>query len=113
MLRILIHNDGTGTNENANYDWVVDVNGIEIAKGRVLGHNRGSGWQVLLEELLQSYQGSPTIQVQRAMEKYFPHHAKCDGCGGLQRKEELNLCKCGKKYCEHCQRRHVFCLKGS
>ena len=54
MLQILIHNDGTGTNEKANYVWKVDVNGIQIATGRVFGHNRSTGWRQLLRELIDA-----------------------------------------------------------
>lgn len=54
MLRILIHNDRTGTDTSANYDWTVDVNGQVIAKGRVEGHNRWKGWVDLLRMLLSS-----------------------------------------------------------
>ena len=51
MLMILIHNDGTGTNESANYTYEVRVNDSVVEKGNIKGHNRKDGWKVLVGEL--------------------------------------------------------------
>jgi hypothetical protein len=51
MLILLIHNDGTGANNNANYDVEVRVNERLIWQGRVEGHNRDDGWPMLLRQL--------------------------------------------------------------
>jgi hypothetical protein len=48
MLSIHIHNDGTGVNGNANYDYKVFINDEVIASGRVEGHRRSDGWANLL-----------------------------------------------------------------
>jgi hypothetical protein len=55
MLTILIHNDGTGTQKSANYDYEVHVNFKTIAKGRVEGHNRANSWTVLVEMLIEDH----------------------------------------------------------
>ncbi len=52
MLTIHIHNDGTGSDDSANYDFSVLVNGREIDSGRITGHNRKDDWKTLLIELL-------------------------------------------------------------
>jgi hypothetical protein len=54
MLIVLIHNDGTGTNESANYDFEVLVNKNSIARGKVAGHNRNHGWKALLLQIATS-----------------------------------------------------------
>ena len=53
MLIILIHNEGTGTDESANYTYEVRVNELTIARGEILGHNRWNGWKNLLQMLLE------------------------------------------------------------
>jgi hypothetical protein len=53
MLRILIHNDLSGTEESANYDVDVLVNAKLIATHRVEGHNRKDGWVKLLKQLVK------------------------------------------------------------
>ena len=50
MLVITLRNDGTGTDESANYDYEVSVNWRPIADGRIEGHNRADGWRVLALE---------------------------------------------------------------
>ena len=54
MLIIKIHNDGTGTNESANYDYGVYINERRITNGRIKGHDRYNGWQELVKKLLES-----------------------------------------------------------
>ena len=54
MLIIKIHNDGTGTNKSANYNYGVYVNSWRIAHGRIEGHNRNDGWEALVGRLLSS-----------------------------------------------------------
>ena len=58
MITIQIQNDGTGTDESANYDWRVGINFHLIARGRVEGFNRADGWRELLR--LVSY--APNIE---------------------------------------------------
>ena len=53
MLTIKIQNDATGTNENASYHYRVFVNGKEIERGDVNGHNRSDGWPVLLKKIVE------------------------------------------------------------
>jgi hypothetical protein len=54
MLIILIHNDGTGTNESANYTYEVRVNNDRVlAEGVIKGHNREDGWEKLVQMLLE------------------------------------------------------------
>ena len=48
MLIILIHNDGTGTEENANYTYEVRINDKVLEYGSIKGHNRSDGWRTLL-----------------------------------------------------------------
>jgi hypothetical protein len=52
MLIIKIHNDGTGTNESANYTYGVFVNDRRIFRGRIIEHNRNHGWISLLCQLV-------------------------------------------------------------
>lgn len=51
MLIIRLHNDGTGSDESANYNAEVRVNLDTIWLGRVEGHNRADGWPTLLRLL--------------------------------------------------------------
>ncbi len=51
MLIVLVHNDGTGTKEIANYDYEVRINHGVIERGRVQGHNRKDGWRALIREI--------------------------------------------------------------
>jgi hypothetical protein len=51
MLTIRLRNDGTGSNDHANYDAVVRVNERVIWQGRVEGHDRDQGWPALLRQL--------------------------------------------------------------
>jgi hypothetical protein len=48
MLKIEITNDQTGSDNIANYDYKVFINGIMIDSGKVLDHNRSLGWRSLL-----------------------------------------------------------------
>lgn len=50
----MFHNDGTGTEEDANYEVQVLVNRRLIATSRIEGHNRGDGWVTLVEKLLMA-----------------------------------------------------------
>lgn len=51
MLTIRVHNDDTGTEESANYNVRVSVNGKPIWQGRVTGHDRKEGWPELLRQI--------------------------------------------------------------
>jgi len=57
MLTINIHNDGSGTEDSAHYDFSVLVNGKEIDCGRVTGHNRADDWRTLVMRLLRQNMG--------------------------------------------------------
>lgn len=52
MLIIHIINDGTGTDDAANYSYGVWINHEKIASGHVKGHNRADGWRALVRELV-------------------------------------------------------------
>jgi hypothetical protein len=52
MLIITFHNDGSGTEEIANYDVKVFVNRQEIAKVRINGHRRADGWEELVRQFV-------------------------------------------------------------
>lgn len=51
MLIVLAHNDGTGTNEAANYNVEVRVNERIIWKGSIRKHDRRQGWPKLLKQI--------------------------------------------------------------
>lgn len=53
MLIIKIHNDGSGNNDSANYDYTVFVNKKIIAEGRIERHNRNDGWKKLVARLAE------------------------------------------------------------
>lgn len=55
MLTLRIHNDGTGTRENSNYRYFVFVNGIEIDRGEIDGHNRDDGWASLIRDISEKH----------------------------------------------------------
>jgi hypothetical protein len=48
VLAITFVNDGTGTNEVANYTVRVAVNGEPLYEGRIEKHHRSDGWQELV-----------------------------------------------------------------
>ena len=51
MLLITFTNDTTGSEKVGNYDVAVYLNNTVIWRGRVEGHERGEGWQGLVEQL--------------------------------------------------------------
>ena len=53
-LILVIHNDGTGTEDSANYDWHAYVNRREIASGYAFGHNRADSWDTLVRLVVDS-----------------------------------------------------------
>ncbi len=58
MLIVTIHNDGTGGENDANYNCevLVTVTSRElktIATARVEGHRRGDGWRELLKRVIE------------------------------------------------------------
>ena len=53
MLFITFHNDGTGDEDTGNYDVVVSVNGLELARERIEGHRRADGWRELVRCLVE------------------------------------------------------------
>ena len=55
MLIVLVHNDGTGTNDSANYQYEVRVNQTTIFLGHLEGHNRDDGWSTLLREIADQH----------------------------------------------------------
>ena len=58
MLIVLVHNDGTGTEERANYDYEVRINKEVIERGRILDHHRKEGWQALIREIADRHSES-------------------------------------------------------
>lgn len=48
MLIIEIKNDGTGTERDANYTYVVRANDEVLETGVIRGHDRRDGWRTLL-----------------------------------------------------------------
>jgi len=56
MLIVLVHNDGTGTEEIANYDYEVRINNEVLEHGHVQGHHRKDGWQALIREIADHHQ---------------------------------------------------------
>ena len=52
-LIVVLTNDGTGTNESANYRFEVWVNTRPIARGEIRGHDRRKGWAALLAQLAE------------------------------------------------------------
>ncbi len=52
-LILIIHNDGTGTDDSANYNVTVRVNERVIATRRVEGHNRADGWEELVRRIVE------------------------------------------------------------
>jgi hypothetical protein len=55
MLIMLVHNDGTGTEEIANYDYEVRINNEVIERGRLQDHHRKDGWRTLIGEIVDKY----------------------------------------------------------
>jgi hypothetical protein len=55
-LYIILHNDGTGINGDANYDYIVQINQLVIARGRVEHHNRDAGWEALIRRVADQEQ---------------------------------------------------------
>jgi len=53
MLTINIRNDGTGTDDAANYAYTVMVNREVIASGEVKDHKRLDGWRALVRQVLR------------------------------------------------------------
>ena len=60
MLIVLVHNDGTGTEKRANYDYEVRINNEVIERGHIQGHDRKDGWQALIREIADRHQTSST-----------------------------------------------------
>lgn len=58
-LILVFHNDGTGKQTDANYNVRVMVGDgtlqgtRDIDGGRVVGHNRGDGWDMLVAQFLR------------------------------------------------------------
>ena len=63
MLIIKIVNDATGTNESANYQYQVMINQSVIYSGRVIGHNRNTGWVGLLKLLTDKFDSGGTMDM--------------------------------------------------
>jgi len=60
MISLHIINDMTGTDASANYTYRVEVNGQQIATGRVEGHNRADDWRALIRRLLVVASAGPS-----------------------------------------------------
>lgn len=52
MLIVLIHNDGTGTNEVGNYTYEVRVNHEVLTRGEIRNFCRSHGWRSLLGKVV-------------------------------------------------------------
>jgi hypothetical protein len=60
MLIVLVHNDGTGTEKIANYNYEVRINHEVIEHGQILDHHRKDGWQALIREIADRHKTSPS-----------------------------------------------------
>lgn len=81
MLTIEVHNNRTGTNENANYHYYVCVNGNEIARGSIMGHNRSNGWTSLISLIIEQQ-----TQKDKEIKK------TCPNCGKEHGNKDNNYC---------------------
>jgi len=52
VLTINILNDGTGTDDSANYTFDVLVNGRKVDGGVITGHNRKDDWRMLVNLMI-------------------------------------------------------------
>ena len=59
MLIILVHNDGTGTDEIGNYTYEVRVNSNTIETGEIKEHLRSESWKALLAKVVLPTQRVP------------------------------------------------------
>lgn len=50
-LFVEIVNDGTGEHDTGHYDVVVRINKRRLWSGRIEGHRRSDGWQILLAKV--------------------------------------------------------------
>jgi hypothetical protein len=50
-LIIELSNDGTGTSEVSNYDYVIKIKGRVLEAGKIRNHITARGWKVLLYHL--------------------------------------------------------------
>ena len=55
MLTLRIINDGFGDNESASYEYFVFINGREITRGTIGGHDRNDGWQGLVRMIADAH----------------------------------------------------------
>ena len=55
MLTIDVINTGNGTDENAQYRYRVHINGMDLLRGEISGHNRNHGWAVLLSSIADKH----------------------------------------------------------
>ena len=102
MLIIKIHNDGTGTDESANYNYSVFVNNRTIAHGRIEGHNRCDEWEELVARLLSNNTEKAKICTARL------NNLK-DGYGNAWKKtcpeckqDTMEIIRPGKVQCSEC-----------
>ena len=51
-LILIFHNDGTGTDDSANYNVSIKVNSKEISSRRIEGHRRSDGWEELVRKIV-------------------------------------------------------------
>ena len=68
MLTIKIHNDSTGTQESANYEYNVYINGRVIEHGEIKGHNRNDGWRKLVQTVIDNKNGEDFTNLQMAID---------------------------------------------
>lgn len=53
MLWVKVINDATGTLKKGNYTYVVGVNELTLAEGKITGHQRAKGWLPLLRKVMR------------------------------------------------------------
>ena len=53
VLILTFHNDGTGTEKVASYDYVVQINDRTLERGRLENHRRKLGWKALVRRVVE------------------------------------------------------------
>lgn len=80
MLILLIHNDSTGTQLIANYDWELRINTTTLAQGRVEQFDRTKGAAKLVAKVSQQLSKYPTpnYPMADALMKIFAMERVCN-----------------------------------
>jgi hypothetical protein len=104
MLTIDVVNTGKGTNENAQYRYRVHVNGEEIQRGEIGGHNRGHGWAVLLSSIANKHLVKVECGWTRTPSIIEDEDTWTTLCGNVWMFEEGTPQDNGMKFCCYCGR---------